>query len=45
MVTFKNGQLLLDPELFEVTGFLLCLYGSGIRYSGCNIPKTALSLY
>ncbi len=45
MVTFNNGQLLLDPELFDVTDFLLYLYRSEIRYSRCIIPKTALVIH
>ncbi len=42
-VAFNIDQLLLDPELLEVTDFLQYLYGTGIKYSGCNIPESALS--
>ncbi len=36
---------MLDPEPFEVTDFLLRLYGIGIKYTGCNIPKSGLVIF
>ena len=42
-VAFNSDTLVLDPKPFEVTDFLQCLYDSGIKYSGCNIARSALS--
>ena len=32
-----------DPKPYEVTDFLQCLYDSGIKDSGFNIARSALS--
>ncbi len=41
MVSFNNGQRLLDPELLNLQIFCMSVW-CGIRYLGCNIPKSAL---
>ena len=36
---------MLDPKPYEITDFLQYLYDSGIKYSGCNFARSALSSF